>query len=76
METKDVVGGEWREHELEHGGATPRHGLLASRLLRRRDYFVQRYGEALYEQALADALWFPFILLGKLVPTAYLLRKT
>lgn len=73
--TKDVIGGEWREYELEHGENSPRYGLYASRLLRKRGYFVQKYGEPLYEQALADALWFPYIMLGKLVPVVYLLRK-
>ena len=34
IEVTDVIGGEWREHELEHGGYGPRHGLQASRLLR------------------------------------------
>lgn len=75
IEQKDVIGGELREYELEHGEVSPRHGLYASRLLRQRDHFVQKYGTPLYEQALADALWLPFIMLGKLLPVAYLLRK-
>ena len=75
IERKDVIGGEWREYEWEHGEYGPRHGLSASRLLRQQDHFVQKYGKPLYEQALADALWFPFIMLGKLLPVAYLLRK-
>jgi ubiquinone/menaquinone biosynthesis C-methylase UbiE len=75
IEQKDVIGGELREYELEHGEHSPRHGLYASRLLRRRDYFVQKYGRPLCEQALADALWLPFILLGKLLPVAYILHK-
>jgi len=75
IERKDVIGGEWREYEWEHGEYGPRHGLSASRLLRQHDHFVQIYGKPLYEQALADALWFPFIMLGKLLPVAYLLRK-
>lgn len=29
----------------------------------------------IYEQWLADAHWFPYILLGKLLPVVYLLRK-
>jgi SAM-dependent methyltransferase len=74
-ERKDVIGGEWREYALEHGEHSPRHGLQASRLLRRRDYFVREYGEPSYEWALADALWMPFTMLGKLLPVAYLLRK-
>ncbi len=75
IEVKDVIGGEGREYEVEHGDYGPRFGLHASRLLRRRDYFVGKYGAALFEQALADAQWLPFIMLGKLLPVAYLLRK-
>ncbi len=75
IEQKDVIGGEWREYAIEHGEHSPRHGLQASRLLRQRDYFVQKYGQPFYEWALADALWMPFIMLGKLLPVAYLLRK-
>ena len=70
-----MIGGEVREYEIEHGEHSSRHGLYACRLLRKRDYFVQIYGKVLYEQALADALWLPFIMLGKLLPVAYLLRK-
>jgi hypothetical protein len=33
------------------------------------------YGEALDEPALTDTLWFPNILVDKLLPAVYLLRK-
>jgi hypothetical protein len=33
------------------------------------------YGEALDEQSLANAVWFPNILVDKLLPAVYLLRK-
>ena len=49
IERKDVIACEWREYRLEHDERSPRLGLDASRLLRRRDYFVQKYGEARYE---------------------------
>lgn len=76
IEKKDEIASEWREHEVEQGERTTLDTLLrVARLLRRREYFVRQYGEARYEQALADAQWYPFILLGKLVPVAYLLRK-
>jgi ubiquinone/menaquinone biosynthesis C-methylase UbiE len=73
---KDVIASEWREHDVEFGNQTALQRLLqAARLLRNRDYFVHTYGEGLYEQALGDAQWFPFEMLGKLLPVAYLLRK-
>jgi hypothetical protein len=49
--------------------------LHAARLLRNGDCFIHRYGQGLYEQALGDAQWFPFEMLGKLMPVAYLLRR-
>ncbi len=73
---KDVIASEWREHEVESGNQVALQSLLqAARLLRNRDYFVQTYGEGRYEQALGDAQWFPFVMLGKLLPIAYLLQK-
>jgi len=42
IERKDVIGGESREYELEHGEHSPRHGLYASRLVRKEDYFAQK----------------------------------
>jgi hypothetical protein len=73
---KDVIASEWREYDVESGDHTALDRLLrAARLLRMRDYFVHKYGEGLYEQAFGDAQWFPFNMLGKLLPVAYLLRR-
>jgi ubiquinone/menaquinone biosynthesis C-methylase UbiE len=73
---KDVIASEFREKEIERGDHTALERLLqAARLLRNREYFVRTFGEGRYEQALGDAQWYPFILLGKLVSVAYLLRK-
>jgi ubiquinone/menaquinone biosynthesis C-methylase UbiE len=73
---KDVIASEFFEHGVERGERAALDGLLhAARLLRNRQAFVERYGEAYYEQALADACWFPFILLHKLLPVVYLLRN-
>jgi ubiquinone/menaquinone biosynthesis C-methylase UbiE len=72
---KDVIASEWREEEVERGDHTALERLLqAARLLRNRDHLVHTYGEGRYEQALGDAQWFPFILLGKLMSVAYLLE--
>ena len=74
---KDVIGSEWREEEVERGERTAQEGLLhAARLLRHSQAFIERYGEGRYEQALGDAQWYPFIMLGKLMPVAYLLRRS
>jgi ubiquinone/menaquinone biosynthesis C-methylase UbiE len=73
---RDVIASEWREHDVESGNQTVLQRLLhAARLLRNRDYFVHRYGQGLYEQALGDAQWFPFQMLGKLMSVAFLLRR-
>jgi ubiquinone/menaquinone biosynthesis C-methylase UbiE len=73
---KDVIASEFREEEIERGDHTALERLLqAARLLRNRDHFVHTYGEGHYEQALGDAQWFPFILLGKLKSIAYHLRR-
>lgn len=73
---KDVIASEWREYEAEKGDHAALEGLLrAARLLRRREQFVAKYGAGRYEQALGDAQWYPFIMLGKLTPVAYFLGK-
>jgi len=73
---KDVVASEWQEADIEHGEhAVLDRLLLAARLLRHRQHFIDRYGEALYEQAVGDGQWLAFIMLGKLLPVAFLLRK-
>jgi 2-polyprenyl-3-methyl-5-hydroxy-6-metoxy-1,4-benzoquinol methylase len=73
---KDIIASEWREREVEVGDQTALQSLLhAARLLRKQDDFIQKYGEGRYEQALGDAQWYPFIMLGKLLSVAYLLRK-
>ena len=73
---RDASASEWREHDVESGNQTVLQRLLqAARLLRNQDYFVHTYGRGLYEQALGDAQWYPFEMLGKLKPIAYLLKK-
>ncbi len=49
--------------------------LHAARLLRNGQAVRATYGTARYEQALGDAQWYAFIMLGKLLPIAYLFQK-
>lgn len=73
---KDIIASEWREREVEAGEQTALQSLLhAARLLRNQDEFIYKYDQGRYEQALGDAQWFPFIMLGKLLPVTYLLQK-
>jgi ubiquinone/menaquinone biosynthesis C-methylase UbiE len=74
---KDVIASEWREQEVEAGQHSALDALLhAARLLRNRRALTEKYGIARYEQALGDAQWYPFIMLGKLLPIVYLLQKS
>jgi hypothetical protein len=61
---------------VEGGQHRALDGLLhAARLLRNSTALRHKYGVARYEQALGDAHWYPFIMLGKLLPMAYLLQR-
>ena len=46
-----------------------------ARMLRKREYYQELLGARRYEVALANYHWAIYILLGKLSPTLYVLRK-
>jgi ubiquinone/menaquinone biosynthesis C-methylase UbiE len=72
----DEVDSEWREFWLETGDRRTVDDLLrASRLRRREDELVARYGRDRYEAALGDFVWGVYQLLGKLCPTVYVLTR-
>lgn len=74
IERKDIVGSEWREHVEENEGGVAESLLRLSRLRRQRDELVERYGRELIDHVESNLHWQPHLLLGKLVPTVYLLR--
>ena len=74
IERKDVIGTEWREHLEERGGTVSRSLLRLSRLRRRRDVLVQRFGQDIYDHVEANLHWDTFQFLGKLLPIVYVLR--
>jgi ubiquinone/menaquinone biosynthesis C-methylase UbiE len=77
IEVRDVVSSEWREYGIENGDVTVATELLEiARLRRAEDEIVDRIGRGHYEAELAVRLWSVYQLLGKLMPVAYLLRKT
>jgi SAM-dependent methyltransferase len=72
----DRIGGEWVEHDLEHGGGGVVASLLAvSRLVRARDRFLAAFGPVWYERMLAFEQWRLYLVLGKLETRVYRLVK-
>jgi SAM-dependent methyltransferase len=67
------LGTEWGEWAQEHGGKPGRKLLHAARLLRGRESYVERYGQAAYDMMLGDCLWHVYGMIGKLTRRAYLL---
>jgi SAM-dependent methyltransferase len=76
VEERTVLASEWREALEEDGtGRTSRQLLHVARLLRARDAFVDRFGQAAYDVELADGLWGVYQMIGKLSPRVYVLRR-
>jgi sarcosine/dimethylglycine N-methyltransferase len=68
--------GEWRERFEEDGkGVTSRQLLWASRLLRNRDAYEQRFGTDACEAMLTGCLWGVYQMIGKLNPRLYVLSR-
>ncbi|CAA9569042.1 MAG: hypothetical protein AVDCRST_MAG49-3395 [uncultured Thermomicrobiales bacterium] len=73
---QDVIASEWREHWAEAGDRRLLDDLLAvARMMRTEAALVERFGRARFEAELGGTLWGVYQMLGKLCPTAYLLRK-
>jgi len=75
VERKDVIGTEWREYEEERTRPASRDLLRLARLRRRRHQIVEQYGQELFDLAQASLSWLPYLLLGKLQPTMYILKR-
>jgi hypothetical protein len=74
VERRIELGGEWRERSEEDGeGRSSRQLLHASRLLRNRSAYTERFGAAAYQAMLTNALWGVYQMIGKLNPRVYLL---
>ena len=69
--------GEWRERSEEDGIAyrSSRQLLHASRLLRDRRRYEEKFGTASYEVMLANSLWGIYQMIGKLNPRVYVLSR-
>jgi ubiquinone/menaquinone biosynthesis C-methylase UbiE len=76
MRSKEPLGSELMEWVDEHEGRASRELMRLARMLRKQEYYQELLGTRRYEVALANYHWAIYILLGKLCPTLYLLRKT
>jgi 2-polyprenyl-6-hydroxyphenyl methylase/3-demethylubiquinone-9 3-methyltransferase len=76
IEDKDVIGTEWREYAEERTKPASLALLRLSRLRRRRETLVAQFGQDIYDSVEANLHWETFQLLGKLLPTVYVLRLT
>ncbi len=76
IDLKDVIGTEWREHAEERTQPVSRDLLRLARLRRRRDAIVEQAGEDIYAHVESNLHWLVYVLLGKLLPTVYVLRKS
>jgi SAM-dependent methyltransferase len=69
--------GEWRERSEEDQIAyrSSRQLLHASRLLRNRRAYEEKFGAAAYDAMLGNALWGVYQMIGKLNPRVYVLSR-
>lgn len=74
IDRKDVIGSEWREHAEENEDGVSQSLLRLSRLRRQREELVERFGSDVVDHVEANLHWLPYLILGKLVPTVYILR--
>ena len=70
------ISSEWKEYQQENNGMYTPLLLHLARLQRKRDHFVQEFGEQSYALAVAADMWEFYQFLGKLCPMVYSLHKT
>jgi len=75
MHSKEPLGSELMEWVEEYEGRASRELMRLARMLRKPEYYQELLGASRYEVALANYHWALYILLGKLSPTLYVLRK-
>jgi ubiquinone/menaquinone biosynthesis C-methylase UbiE len=70
--------GEWRERSEEDqiSYRSSRQLLHASRLLRNRRHYQEKFGTAAYEAMLGNSLWGVYQMIGKLNPRIYVLSRS
>ncbi len=75
MHSKEQLGSELMEWVEEHEGRASHELMRLARMLRKQEHYQELLGARRYEVALANYRWAIYILLGKISPTLYILRK-
>jgi ubiquinone/menaquinone biosynthesis C-methylase UbiE len=75
VERVEAIGTEFREHDEERTRPVSESLLRLARLRRRRDEVIRRFGREKYDVWEASLHWLAYLLLGKLEPVAYVLRR-
>ncbi len=77
---RDEVGTEWFEWDEEHpnkkGSIIAEEFLRIARMVRSKEALIAQFGRTIYEAELTGSLWYAYEILGKLMPTVYVVSKT
>jgi ubiquinone/menaquinone biosynthesis C-methylase UbiE len=76
IESKELIGTEWREYAEERTQPASLALLRLSRLRRQRAELIARFGADICDSVEANLHWETFQLLGKLLPTVYVLTRS
>jgi len=75
IERLDEIATEFREYDEERTKPVSENLLRLARLRRRREEIIRRFGEDRYRVTEASLHWLAYLLMGKLDPVAYVLRR-
>jgi SAM-dependent methyltransferase len=75
IERLDEIGTEFREYDEERTKPVSENLLRLARLRRRREEIIRTFGEDRYRVTEASLHWLAYLLMGKLDPVAYVLRR-
>lgn len=79
IEEKSDIGSQFGQYAIEQQADKSEAAgnmLKIARLQTWADKYIEKYGKKTYQIVLAEAMWSPFILLGKLKPTVFIVQKT
>ena len=75
---KRIIGSQFTQNTVEGNKDKSQAAedlLKVARLLTCKDKYIEKYGEKTYRIVLAEAKWAVYILLGKLEPTVFIIKK-
>lgn len=78
IKDRRVIGSQFGQNAIEKQGEqseAAKNLLKIARLQTWPEKYIEKYGEKTYQIVLAEVMWSPFILLGKLEPTVFIVQK-